>query len=169
MNIIRRFTVISALIATSIPTFAIEPDSVITQSINASGVITVSQPSSLESRLRKDAIEKENKELTEEASNAAGEVKKQPQVKTGGYRVQVFSDNNPHTAKNEARAKAKEVTLAFPQYRSYVVFTAPYWRLRVGDFRSHEEAEAAATLIKKRFPNFSREVRVVRDRINSTK
>lgn len=169
MNAIRRIAAIAVLITTTLPGFSNEPDSVISQSINASGVISVFQPSGLETRLHKNAQAAGNSaEATEENSDQNGEVKA-PQRKTGGYRVQVFSDNNPRTAKNEARAKAKEVSMAFPQYRSYVVFTAPYWRLRVGDFRSHEEAEAAATLIKKRFPTMGREVRVVRDRINSAK
>lgn len=83
-----------------------------------------------------------------------------------GYRVQLFSDNNSRTAKNEARAKERRVVARFPQYRSYVMFKAPYWRLRVGDFRTQQEANAAADEIKRAFPSYSKEIRVVQDRIN---
>ncbi len=83
-----------------------------------------------------------------------------------GYRVQVFSDNNARTAKNEARSKSRNISSRFPQYRTYVMYTSPYWRLRVGDFATEAEAEAAAADLKRAFPSYSREIRVVRDRIN---
>ncbi len=83
-----------------------------------------------------------------------------------GYRVQLFSDNNSRTAKNEARAKERRVMARFPQYRSYVMFKAPYWRLRVGDFKTQQEANAAAEEIKRAFPSYGKEIRVVQDRIN---
>lgn len=83
-----------------------------------------------------------------------------------GYRVQVFSDNNARTAKNEARSKSRNIGARFPQYRTYVMYTSPYWRLRVGDFTSETEAEAAAADLRRAFPAYSREIRVVRDRIN---
>jgi hypothetical protein len=85
--------------------------------------------------------------------------------KSGGYRIQVFSDNNARTAKSEARVRARNVSARFPQYPTYVVYSSPYWRLRVGNFRSQEEANAAAAHIKEAFPAYSKEIRVVRDRI----
>lgn len=83
-----------------------------------------------------------------------------------GYRVQVFSDNNARTAKNEARSKSRVITERFPEYPTYVIFASPYWRLRVGDFRTQDEARQAAQEIKRAFPSFGKEVHVVRDRIN---
>lgn len=143
----------------------------ISTAINASGVIVVDHPAALEVRLKSEESPKADSDTTESVES---EAEKKESVDThastskkiGGYRVQVFSDNNPRTAKNEARAKAKEIGQAFPQYRAYVVFTAPYWRLRVGDFKTQEEAQNAATAIKKHFPTLSKEIRVVRDRIN---
>jgi hypothetical protein len=84
----------------------------------------------------------------------------------GGYRIQVFSDSNPRTARNEARAKAGNIAARFPEYRTYVTYDAPYWRLRIGDFRSYEAAHEALSAIKEAFPAYRRELRVVRDRIN---
>lgn len=85
-----------------------------------------------------------------------------------GFRVQVFSDNNTRTAKNEARAKSKMIAARFPQYATYVRYTSPYWRLKVGDFRSQQDANEAAEELRKAFPAFGKEIRVVRDRINIT-
>lgn len=83
-----------------------------------------------------------------------------------GFRVQVFSDNNTRTAKNEARSKQRHISSRFPQYQTYVMYTSPYWRLKVGDFRTQQEANAAADELRKAFPAYSKEIRVVRDRVN---
>lgn len=83
-----------------------------------------------------------------------------------GFRIQVFSDNNTRTAKNEARSKQRIISSRFPQYQTYVMYTSPYWRLKVGDFRSQQEANNAAEELRKAFPSYSKEIRVVRDRIN---
>lgn len=86
-----------------------------------------------------------------------------------GYRVQVFSDSNQRTAKNEARTKQRSVASRFSKYPIYVTFASPYWRVKVGDFVKMEEAEELAKKIRRAFPSFAREVRVVRDRINLPK
>lgn len=83
-----------------------------------------------------------------------------------GYRVQVFSDNNTRTAKTEANSKQRIISSRFPQYQTYVMYTSPYWRLKVGDFRTQQEATAAADELRKAFPAYSKEIRVVRDRVN---
>ena len=83
-----------------------------------------------------------------------------------GFRVQVFSDNNARTAKNEARSKQRTISSRFPQYQTYVMYTSPYWRLKVGDFRTQQEANNAADELRKAFPAYSKEIRVVRDRVN---
>lgn len=137
--------------------------------ITASGRNTVSQPEALSALLRPAAP---RPEAQPEASPDAEE-KSAPQAtgirtRTAGYRVQVFSDNNPASAKSEARSKARNISGQFPQHRTYITFTSPYWRLRVGDFRSQAEAEAAADDIRRAFPSYAKELRVVRDRINLT-
>lgn len=98
-------------------------------------------------------------------------VEKKQDRKAGniGYRVQVFSDNNVRTARNEARTKQRNIKSRFPQYDSYVTYNQPYWRLRVGDFKTQEEANAFMTTLQRAFPSYAREMRVVRDRIKVTK
>lgn len=86
-----------------------------------------------------------------------------------GYRIQVFSDNNSRTAKSEARSKARDISEKFPELRTYVVYNAPFWRLRVGDFLTPEDANDVVVKIKEEFPKYSKEIRVVRDRINYIK
>ncbi len=82
-------------------------------------------------------------------------------------RVQEFTDKNTRTTKGEARVKARNISERFPEYRTYVIYNSPFWRLRVGDFRTQEEASDAAIRIKVEFPSYSKEIRVVRDRINN--
>ena len=104
--------------------------------------------------------------LLEYAEPTKNEPKKNDNI---GYRVQVFSDNNARTARNEARSKQRSVGNRFPQYRTYVTYSAPYWRLKVGDFRTQAEANTAATAIRRAFPGFASEIRVVRDRVKISK
>ena len=87
--------------------------------------------------------------------------------KVVGYRVQIYTDQNVRTGKSEARNRERIVGRSFPQYSTYVSYSSPYWRLRVGDFRTQQEAQKAAAEIKRAFPRFSRDVRIVRDRINA--
>lgn len=84
----------------------------------------------------------------------------------GGYRIQVFSDSNPRTAKAEAERKASAISSRFPDIKTYVTYQSPYWRLRVGDFTTFEDANDALTELKNALPAYRREMRVVRDRIN---
>lgn len=128
----------------------------ITEHITANGKNTVTQPEKLKQRLMPASSGADIQQETETASHVAG------------YRIQIFSDNNPRTAKSEARSKARSISEAFPQYRTYVTYNSPYWRLKVGDFRNQQDANEAADEIKKAFPSYSREIRIVRDRINIT-
>lgn len=83
-----------------------------------------------------------------------------------GYRIQVFSDNNIRTAKSNAEYRNRLVNTRLPLYRTYMSFEAPYWRVRVGDFFTRDEAEAALKQLRGAFPNFAGDMRVVRSRIN---
>ncbi|MDY3858287.1 MAG: SPOR domain-containing protein [Muribaculaceae bacterium] len=88
----------------------------------------------------------------------------QPKGKIVGYRVQIFADNNARNAKSEARMRERAVARSFP-YSTYVTYASPYWRLRVGDFATREEAAKVADSIRKAFPKYAKEVRVVKDNV----
>lgn len=103
----------------------------------------------------------------DEASEEQDGEKAKPKTgKMVGYRVQVYADNNVRAAKAEARMRERAIGSAFPDYGTYVSYASPFWRLRVGDFRSQYEAEKAAAEIRSRFPRYAKEVRVIRDRVN---
>ena len=82
-----------------------------------------------------------------------------------GFRIQAYSDNQS-TAKAAAQQRARDIAMKFPQYRSYISYKAPSWRLRIGDFKTQKEAQAALQRIKSVYPKFAREMVIVRDRIN---
>ena len=83
-----------------------------------------------------------------------------------GFRIQAYTDNDPKTAKAAAQKRARDIAMKFPQYRSYITYKAPAWRLRIGDFKTRHEAQAALHRIKSVYPNFARQMVIVRDRIN---
>ena len=83
-----------------------------------------------------------------------------------GFRIQAYTDNNAKTAKAAAQKRARDIAMKFPQYRSYITYKAPSWRLRIGDFKTQQEAKAALNRIKSVYPKFAREMVIVKDRIN---
>lgn len=127
--------------------------------ITAVGGNTVEHPDALRRRLVKveDTADEETRDET---------VVRPQNGRMAGYRVQVFSDNNPRTAKAEAGRKKRLVDSRFPQYQTRVSYNSPYWRVRVGDFRTQQEANSAADELRRAFPTYSKEIRVVRDRIS---
>lgn len=86
--------------------------------------------------------------------------------KRGGYRVQVYS-NNGINSKSIAEARALLIKEKFSEYPSYVIYNAPFWRVKIGDFRTKQDAEDFANELKNAYPQFRREISIVRDRINN--
>ncbi len=121
------------------------------------------QPETKPEHKEPERKETERKE-TEHKEVEATPRRQQPHA-VQGYRVQVFSDNNARTAKSNAQAMQKKVAGRFPQYRSSIRYTAPYWRVRVGDFKTAAEANSAAAAIRRAFPGQGSEIRVVRERV----
>lgn len=138
--------------------------------------VTIEIPAGLGRRLENRALHPEPVQAEEqsETDNTESEADKEAdrpvhhsRGKIVGYRVQIYTDQNVRTGKSEARNRERLVGRSFPQYATYVSYSSPYWRLRVGDFRTQQEASKAAAEIKRAFPRFSRDVRIVRDRINA--
>lgn len=82
-----------------------------------------------------------------------------------GYRVQVFSSNTQRTAKNEAFRKEKQIRDEFPDQAVYVNYTSPFWKVRVGDFKTQEQAQSFRNQLIEAFPNMRSEVYIVREQI----
>lgn len=86
-------------------------------------------------------------------------------LKVEGFRAQVFSGNNQRLSKSEAYDKEKEVNEAFPDVPTYVTYVAPFWKLRVGDFRTHDEAYHMLRQLKEAFPTYGKEMYIVPETI----
>ena len=89
----------------------------------------------------------------------------QDQSTTNGFRVQVFSSNVQHTAKNDAFRIEKQIKDEFPDQSIYVNYLSPFWKVRVGDFRSQNEAERYKNQLKEAFPDLKSEIYIVREQI----
>lgn len=88
-----------------------------------------------------------------------------PRTHKAGYRILVFEDNNPRSAQSSAQSHKYLMESKF-DYRAYVVFDSPYWKVKVGDFKSRAEAENALEHLRANLPSLKRTMRIIRDRIN---
>ncbi|MDL2208546.1 SPOR domain-containing protein [Parabacteroides sp. OttesenSCG-928-O15] len=82
-----------------------------------------------------------------------------------GFRVQVFSGNNQRLSREEASQKEKEIKELLPELSAYITFDAPFWKLRVGDFRTHEEAYHLLRELTTAFPAYGKEMYIVNDKV----
>ncbi len=81
-----------------------------------------------------------------------------------GYRVQVYNGNLA-SSKHEANNRAAQITSFDPTMTCYLTYKAPFWRLLVGDYATREDAELARQTLRAAFPNYAREIYIVRDRV----
>jgi len=79
-----------------------------------------------------------------------------------GWRVQIYSSNNQLVAKQEAEdlKNLLEKVLTEP---IYVDFIQPFWKVRVGNFLTVEEAKAYRDQLIEQFPELQAESYPVRD------
>jgi len=87
------------------------------------------------------------------------------QTTTNGFRVQVFSSNVQQTAKNKAFNIEKQIQEAFPDLAVYVNYTSPFWKVRVGDFKSKSEAQVFKSQLIDSFPIMKSEIYIVPEQI----
>lgn len=88
--------------------------------------------------------------------------------KIDGYRIQVFSDGrNQGSLESRAKARGNAIVARFPKYRGqmYTFSSAPNWYTRIGNFRTQAEASSALAEIKRAFPQYAAEMRVVKSKI----
>ena len=75
-----------------------------------------------------------------------------------GYRLQVINTSD----RNAAISAKTKIYQLYPELKAYLLYQAPYFRLRVGNFKDKEEAEEYRKSLSKEFPN---SVFLVRDTI----
>ncbi len=64
-------------------------------------------------------------------------VKKTSGYTTRGYRLMVINTNN----REEAVAAKTKIYTYFPELKAYLLYQAPYFKLKAGNFKSRDEAE----------------------------
>jgi hypothetical protein len=69
-----------------------------------------------------------------------------------GFRIQLYSGSGQNS-KREAQEVKSAAMSAFPGQKAYLTFTAPFWRVRVGNFRNKSESLPVYYQLKKSFPN----------------
>ena len=84
---------------------------------------------------------------------------------TDGYRVQIYASNNQLVAKKEATELQMQIenTIDMPVY---IVSEPPFWKVRVGDFLTREEANACKNSLLELFPDLVGSTYIVPDKIH---
>ena len=85
-------------------------------------------------------------------------------VEIDGYRVQVYSSNQQQYAKSEAldlESKLQERV----SHTIYVQYIPPFWKVRIGDFRSYEDAKEYKKLFVQQYPEMLGDTYIVRDKV----
>jgi len=82
-----------------------------------------------------------------------------------GFRVQVYSSNRQRIAKDEAFRLESRLKEAFPGVGVYVSYTSPFWKVRIGDFKSTEDARSFTDELLRKFPALKGDTYTVRERI----
>ncbi len=80
-----------------------------------------------------------------------------------GFRIQIFFDSG-NLSKRNASVAREEFIRRYPSVEAYISFREPYYRVRVGDFRTRLEAEGFRKSILRHYPNAF----TVNDQINPT-
>lgn len=89
-------------------------------------------------------------------------------IEVDGFRVQIFSSNRQQTAKEEALSLEKKMTDALST-AVYVTYISPFWKVRLGNFRTYEEANAFKVQLITQFPELQGDTYIVRDKIQVRK
>jgi hypothetical protein len=69
-----------------------------------------------------------------------------------GYRVQIFFASGNNSKPNANRIRAEFLT-KYPRLKAYVIYQEPYYKVRVGDFRTRLEAQGILNMISPDFPS----------------
>jgi hypothetical protein len=85
-------------------------------------------------------------------------------VEIDGYRVQIYSSNRQQVAKSEALELEAKIKDKLDQ-TVYVLYMPPFWKVRIGDFRTYEEAKEYKKLFVEQFPSIMGDTYIVRDKI----
>lgn len=71
--------------------------------------------------------------------------------KIDGWRVQIYNSSGKES-KDEAKEIRKEFVAKYPEMKAYTVYQPPFFKLRVGDFRTKQEAYKFYREILRKYP-----------------
>lgn len=86
------------------------------------------------------------------------------QRQVSGFRVQVYASNTPQVAKNEA-LDLYETISSQVNMPVYVISEPPFWKVRLGDFLTREEAIDYKNQLNILFPHLQGSTYVVPDQV----
>lgn len=69
-----------------------------------------------------------------------------------GFRVQIFFDSGNLSKRNASQAR-EDFIRRYPDVEAYITFREPYYRVRVGDFRTKLEADGFRKRILQHYPH----------------
>ena len=141
------FLLTTAIFSTAVSAQSTDIFDALARKVTGQGMVTIHQNPKMNVLLNKKV--------------AANEGKKH--IFISGYRVQVYMENNQQRSKAGAFEREKRIKEKFPDLATYVSFTSPFWRLRVGDFRTHTDALVLLKSLRAEFPDMSGEMTIVRD------
>ena len=89
-------------------------------------------------------------------------------IEMDGYRVQIYSSNRQQTAKMEALELETNLKTEISK-TIYVLYLPPFWKVRLGDFRTYDEAKDYKKEFVQQFPQMIGDTYIVRDKIKVLK
>ena len=134
----------------------------IVNQIEADSTIVINQPAKLDSLLARKAIVAP---IPDENAAENGVEETYVRKTRAVFRVLLYEDNNPLSARRSAESYIRRFQEDFPDIPSYISFNSPYWKVSVGNYRSRGEAEAMLAEFKTTYPGAAPYMRVVRDKI----
>lgn len=82
-----------------------------------------------------------------------------------GYRVQVYSSNSGQAARQKAFNIERHILSKHPKLEVFVSYNAPFWKVRVGNCRTQQEAQQLKSILLEEFPEYKASIYIVRDNI----
>ena len=84
------------------------------------------------------------------------------EIEMPGWRLQVYSSNGQLQAKQEAE-QLKELLEKEITEPVYILFTQPFWKVRIGNFHTVEETRAYKEVLLEQFPDLHSSAYPVKD------
>ena len=69
-----------------------------------------------------------------------------------GYRIQIYFGSGHDARENANESKARFLSY-FPETKAHILYQSPFYKVRIGDFRTKNEALKFYRRVQRRFPN----------------